>query len=117
MNIDEAIAAHASWKRKLASYLEQGERTIDVNNLGADNKCALGKWLYGEGQRLASDPDFKLLVQEHARFHRAVADVVRRADAGVEVRAEIALGSNSEFGKASSSVIRALMAMKRRQAA
>jgi hypothetical protein len=57
-------------------------------------------------------PDFSQLKSEHTRFHRAVGEVIRHADSGRSITEEIALGSKSEFGQASSGVVRAIMNLK-----
>jgi hypothetical protein len=57
-------------------------------------------------------PEFAKLVSEHTSFHKAAAEVVSRADHGVCVDDEVALGNKSPFSAASSAVVTALMAMK-----
>jgi hypothetical protein len=54
------------------------------------------------------------MAAEHTRFHKAAAEIVRRADCGEDVSGEFALGVGSEFSLASSAVVLALMDMKRR---
>jgi hypothetical protein len=50
-------------------------------------------------------------VAEHARFHQAAANIVRKADKH-DVQADMAMGAKSEFGEASALVVMAIMAMK-----
>ena len=112
MNFDNAINSHAQWKRKLASYLSKPDQSLKASVIGVDNECELGKWLHGEGGKYSKLPEFSTLMSDHARFHQAAADVVRRADSGQKVSDEVALGSNSKFGAASTAVVKSLMAMK-----
>jgi len=112
MNFDEAITAHSQWKTKLASYIAKPDRSLKAAEVSLDSKCALGQWLSGEGKRYSSLPEFSKLVSEHAHFHKAAGSVITRADSGQSVTQEIALGANSEFANASSSVVQALVAMK-----
>ena len=77
-----------------------------------DNRCDLGKWISGEGMKYASMEEYKTLKAEHARFHKAAAEVVRRADAGEKVSEETALGSKTDFSKASVAVVRAIAGMR-----
>jgi methyl-accepting chemotaxis protein len=112
MNFDEAISAHSQWKNKLASYIAKPDHSLNAVEVAADNKCPLGQWLYGEGKKHSSMPEFSKLVSEHAHFHRAASNVIKKADSGANVTQEVALGSNSEFASASSAVVQALMSMK-----
>jgi Chemoreceptor zinc-binding domain len=112
MNFDEAIAAHSQWKTKLASYVSKPDHSLSASDVGTDNKCALGKWLHAEGKKYSGLPEFPKLVTDHARFHQAASNVIRKADSGQRVTEDIALGAHSEFANASSAVVLALMAMK-----
>jgi hypothetical protein len=112
MDFDKAIAAHSQWKGKLATYLKKPDRSLQPNEISADNKCDLGKWIVADGAKMASDPEFSKLKSEHARFHKAAADIVRRANAGEAVAEETVLGSRSEFISASSAVVQALINIK-----
>ena len=112
MNFDEAIRAHSDWKMKLNRYLSNPDGSIDVQDLSKDNLCALGKWLHGEGRSFGNVAEYKKLIEEHAHFHKAAADVVIRKDRGEDVKSEIALGGNSAFAKYSMSVVSLLMKMK-----
>lgn len=112
MNFDEAIKAHASWKIKLQAYLNKPDGSLKPLEIQVDNKCDLGKWIYGEGAKHSALPEFSVLKTEHAKFHKAAAAVVTKADHGQNVSEEVALGSKSDFGNASSSVVSAIMKMK-----
>ena len=114
MNFDDAIKAHASWKQKLANYLVKPDGSIDVATLATDNRCTLGQWIHQEAAKYVSDGLFAELRREHADFHRAAADLVRRADAGERVSQEAALGAKSFYGKCSSRVVQLIMDMRRR---
>ncbi len=115
MNFDEALQAHVNWKMKLSHYLRKPDGSLKAREIEGDKACALGKWIHGEGSAYASVPEFGKLKAEHARFHQAAADVVRRADDGVDVKDETALGSQSAFGKASKAVVGAILALKSKQ--
>jgi methyl-accepting chemotaxis protein len=112
MNFDDAISAHSQWKQKLATYIAKPDRSLNAVEVASDNKCALGQWLYGEGKKHSSLPEFSKLVSEHAHFHRAASNIIKKADSGANVTQEIALGSSSEFATASSAVVQAIMSMK-----
>jgi methyl-accepting chemotaxis protein len=114
MNFDDAIKAHSNWKIKLSSYISKPDGSINKSQVAQDNLCDLGKWLYGEGRRFSNDPDYQNLLKQHARFHKAAANVVAKAESGVNVTQELQLGASSEFSLASSEVVISIMKMKRK---
>ena len=69
-----------------------------------------------EGATYSSLPEYTRLKYEHARFHAVAAEVVKKANSGESVSAEIAPCSNSEFSTASAAIVMALIAMKKRLA-
>lgn len=114
MDFDSAIAAHGEWKHKLAKYLQKPDRSLDPGKVGRDDACPLGQWIHGEaGKRFATLPELTVLRAEHARFHREAASIVKRADAGENVSGLVALGGTSPFALASSSVVQAILQMKK----
>lgn len=113
MDFDEAIKAHSSWKLKLGSYLRKPDQSLKAADVAMDNKCDLGKWIYGEGAKHSALPEFSSLKTEHAKFHKCAAAIITMADAGKSVAEEVALGSGSEFSTASSNVVSAILKMKR----
>ena len=112
MDFDHAISAHSNWKGKLRAYLAKPDRSLSPSEIAQDNKCDLGKWIHGEGAVHANLPEFQTLRSEHAHFHKAAAEVVRKADAGHDMTEETALGSKSEFATASSNVVNAILGIK-----
>ena len=112
MDFDQAIAAHAAWKNKLSKYLANPDQSLQPAEIALDNRCELGKWIAGEGQKFASLSEYSSVKSNHARFHKVAADIVQRANAGQEVSEEVVLGAKNEFGAASSAVVRSIMALK-----
>lgn len=112
MNFDEAIKAHAAWKMKLQTYLSHPDHSLDPAVIECDNRCDLGKWIYGEGAKHNKLTEYADLRSEHAKFHKAAAAIVRKADSGQSVSEEVALGSKSAFGMTSSAVVTAIMKMR-----
>jgi methyl-accepting chemotaxis protein len=112
VELDDAIEAHAAWKQKLAVYLKKpGDRSKPAE-IRADNRSELGQWLHGEGKRFSSLAEYSKLLTENARFHRAAAKLVERANAGQETSGEVAASSDSEFACASRDVIAAIVRLK-----
>ena len=112
MDFDYAIAAHAEWKRKLAKYLAAPDHSLNADEVSADNRCELGKWLAGEGKKFSKLAEYASTVSDHGKFHKAAGEIVRRANAGQKVTEDVALGAKSDFATASSSVVRSIMALK-----
>lgn len=74
----KAVHAHVMWKKRLQDYVD-GVSTEDLDHsvICLDNKCDLGKWIYGAGNRyLANEPLFQQLKDKHASFHINAAKIV-----------------------------------------
>lgn len=112
MNFDEAIRAHSDWKIKLSNYLRNPDGSLKSVDVEPDNKCPLGQWIHGEGAKYSALSEYETLKSEHAKFHKEAATVIRKADSGENVSEEVALGADSNFANASSSVVSAIMKMK-----
>lgn len=113
IDFDKAIDVHVSWRSKLAAYITKPDHSLDPSKVEVDNRCDLGKWLHGDGQLMSRLPGFAQLVSDHARFHKAAAAVIRKADSGQLKSNETALGSNSEYGAASNAIVTSLMKIRR----
>ncbi len=114
MSFDDAVVCHSEWKRKLQNYVAHPDQRLKPDEVAANDRCKLGKWLRGEGRKCSVYPEFAKLVAEHTRLHKAAVEIVNRANGGEDVSGEFALGVGSEFSLASSAVVLALMDMKRR---
>lgn len=114
MDFDEAIKAHSAWKLKLSTYLRKPDGSLKPNEVQLDNKCALGQWIYGEGAKWSTLSEYTSLKNEHSRFHKAAAEVIKKADSGQDTNEDTALGSKSEFASASNNVVSAIMGIRRK---
>ena len=114
MNFDEAIRAHSAWRLKLSVYLRKPDGSLKAEQIQPDNRCALGQWIYGERSRLSQYPEYATLRSEHATFHEAAAEVVRKADSGQSVTEEIAIGGQSKFAHTSNAVVQLIMSIRKR---
>jgi hypothetical protein len=85
----EIIGAHVMWKQRLTTFLA-GESTenLDPETIRLDDRCALGKWLYGEGTAMSQLPRYEEVRGLHAQFHQYAADVVNLHLAGNSAEAE-----------------------------
>jgi hypothetical protein len=114
MDFDEAVGKHTKWKRKLRQYVAKRDGSLRPADVSLDHKCDLGHWIYGEGSKYSSLPEFTKLKFEHARFHMIAAEFVKKANAGESISAEMEPCSNSEFSVSSAAIVGALVAMKKR---
>ncbi|MGA7157047.1 MAG: CZB domain-containing protein [Acidobacteriaceae bacterium] len=112
MDFAEAIKVHSDYRMKLRCYVTKPDHSLIPAEMAVDNRCALGEWLYGEGRKYSGLPEYERLMSDHATFHKAAADVIERADRGICVDSEIAVGSHSSFALASSLIVATLTAMK-----
>lgn len=108
---DHAIAQHSRWKRKFREQLATGSAL--PTEISADDSCALGRWIYGEGKKYSALLDYRNLKQAHAQFHLDAAELIRRAQAGEPVADEIAPCSQSNYSLSSSAVVIAIKDLQR----
>jgi hypothetical protein len=116
MDFNQAVAAHSAWKRTLAGYLAKRDGTLSPARIALDDQCILGGWIHGEGRIYENLPEYSVLMREHLRFHRAAAEVVRRANLGQSAGEEANIRSGSEFALASTAIVLAIMDMQKHQA-
>ncbi len=90
LDISEAVNAHQAWKERLFNYVHgSSTEKLDHITICRDNACALGKWIYAEGQTFFSEmPDYHKLKSAHAAFHIAAGDIVQAVNAGSREKAE-----------------------------
>jgi hypothetical protein len=94
-----AIEAHVRWKVRLEKYID-GTTTekLDMEVIGMDTQCSLGKWIYGVGgDKYNANPLFQEIREIHADFHKCSAGIMRQADAGDKEGALDALQRGEHF--------------------
>ncbi|MDR3710939.1 MAG: CZB domain-containing protein [Capsulimonadaceae bacterium] len=114
MNFDSEITIHNQWRSRIAEFIKAPDGSINVADLGSDRVCDLGRWLYGEGAKWSSSPEYAALRFEHARFHQAAARVVATRQRGERVFEQIALGAGSEFADSLAAIERAIAKVRLR---
>ena len=112
IDVDGFIDAHRQWKVKLRDAIENREK-VDAETLSRDDCCPLGKWIYGDGQRLSSRTSFTDLIDRHRQFHRVAGDVAKLVNQRSYRAAEEALAPNTPFAGATSEVVLVLSTAKR----
>jgi methyl-accepting chemotaxis protein len=113
LDYESVIAAHAKWKTRFRSAISRQE-AIDAVDVGRDDRCALGRWIYSSGKGIfAHQPMFQRLIQEHKQFHQCAGEV---ANAINQKRFEAAMrmiDHQSKFMAASNAVVGTLGRMRR----
>ncbi len=112
IDVDAIIDGHRQWKVKLRDAIEKGDK-VDAATLSRDDCCALGKWIYADGQRLSGRASFTALISNHAHFHKVAGEVAQLINAGRNEEAEDALAPDTPFTTATSDVVMVLSAAKR----
>jgi len=112
VDVNAFIAAHRQWKLTLREAVETGDK-VDVAALSCDDRCALGKWIYGDGQRLRERVSFTDLIGRHAHFHQVAGQVGQLVNQGQRAAAIDALGPNTPFSNATAEVVEVLARAKR----
>jgi methyl-accepting chemotaxis protein len=117
VDFDAIVEAHNAWKKKLRAAIadEREARRLDAEEVCKDDKCALGKWLYGEGRRYESDQEYEQLRHSHADFHLCAADVIRKVQAGDKQAAESVLVNR--FFDLSRDTVQHIMNMRKKHCA
>ena len=109
-DFDGVIQAHMGWKQKLRDFISGTGENLDPAVVSRDDKCVLGCWIHGEGQRYAKESGFGRLTKSHADFHRCAGDVVRAQLAGDEAGAKRLL--LNDFSVLSDETIQEIRRMK-----
>lgn len=112
VSIDPIIEGHRQWKVKLRQAIDERAQ-VDVASLSRDDCCALGQWIYGDGQRLSARPSFTTLVARHAAFHQVAGGVGQLINDRQYERAQDALAPGTPFSQATSEVVQVLASIKR----
>jgi methyl-accepting chemotaxis protein len=112
IDVDSVIDGHRLWKVKLREAIDQGDK-IDVATLSRDDCCALGKWIYADGQRLRERGSFMALVSKHAHFHQIAGRVGQMINEGRFAQAEEELAPDTAYTVATNDVVTVLSAAKR----
>ena len=112
VDVDVYIDAHRQWKVKLRDAIE-ARQPVDAATLVRDDCCALGKWIYGDGQRLAGRETFTELIARHKHFHQVAGGVAEKINQRQYREAEEALAPGTPFSQATSEVVLVLSSAKR----
>ena len=75
--IEQALEAHAVWRKRFKDYLN-GRGSFDAATVGANDQCQFGQWLNREGSRLMPTSLYGDIRAAHDEFHRVAASIVQK---------------------------------------
>lgn len=108
MDLNEAVLDHMTLHHAVTEYAKKPNGALKVEDLQAHDRCHLGRWLSTDGAAYRALAEHASLEKEHAAFHKASAETVRRADAGT-----LDDDSLGEKGELKASFTRLCLAMTR----
>ncbi len=112
MDINLAIRAHTDWKARFSSALSQKEQ-LDAACVAADDCCALGKWLHGDGKSsIGATKRYQECVKRHAEFHKEAGKVATAINQKRYTDAMGMMDDGTPFATTSAAVVETMLALK-----
>jgi len=107
LEISQAIRSHERWKAKLCTSIESGTVTADAFDVGRDDICDFGRWLYGATipKDAQCDPHYISVQHLHAKFHKCAEKVVYLLSEGKKTDPSALMASGGEYTKTSDQLI------------
>jgi hypothetical protein len=108
--IAKAIRSHEQWKADLSTSIERGSVIADAADVGKDNICAFGRWLYGSTipKDARYDPNYIIVRFIHSNFHQCAERVVQLLSEGRTAEATALIASNGEYTRISDQLMAAM---------
>ena len=110
--LDNALSAHALWKKRLQEAIENGKSDFQVSVVQKDTECQFGKWLYSVSEQEKTSDDFVKVKNLHAEFHKTAAEILQLAINGDKVEALKNIEMGGAYGRITGKLIIALNAWK-----
>lgn len=112
--IDNAIAAHRSWKMRLKQIVDTGVLDTPLTTIRSRNECNFGKWVHGNtlSPEEKNSQHYKTVVDLHTKFHEIAAKIAQLATTGKKDEAAKLLEIGGEFLQISSKLTAALTSWK-----
>lgn len=111
-NFDAAINAHIDWKMKLTKYMANPDRSLNSDHVCKDNQCALGKWIYGDGQQYSQLGNFSELRATHADFHKTAGKIIEYIHSGSAASAQKLLSPEGYYSEVSDKCVKLIREIK-----
>ena len=111
-HFDDAIAAHIKWKTRLNQFIDgSSTEKLDRAVVCKDNLCALGKWIYGDGEKYKNALHYEELLSNHANFHRCAGEVVGKVETHDKAGAISIL--QGEFAVSAKETVTSIMSLRK----
>lgn len=81
-DFEDAKQKHRSWNVKLENLFSGLETDINHDAARRNDKCALGKWLLGDGKKYENLPEMQQLIEVHTEMHHEVGKSLDALDLG-----------------------------------
>ena len=112
--IAKAIRSHERWKVKLSASIENGTVSADAFDVGKDDICDFGRWLYGstipKDERY--DPNYIIVRFLHSKFHECAGKVVYLLSEGKKAEAGALMARDGEYTKISDQLVATMVEWK-----
>jgi hypothetical protein len=115
LEISKAVLSHERWKVKLSASIKSGTVTADALDVGRDDICDFGRWLYGSTipKDAQHDPHYISVQLLHANFHKCAEKVVYLLSEGKKADAGALMASDGEYTKTSDQLIATMVDWKK----
>jgi thiol peroxidase len=106
----QMVGSHIHWINKLRESIANKGTLLNVEIISKDSCCPFGKWLHNEHTRLHLGHlhRYHECVEKHAAFHIEAGKVAELANKGKYDNALRELNSDSDFSRASNTLITAI---------
>jgi hypothetical protein len=113
MDLNDALAKDKELKEKFLAAIA-AKAQLDASIIGKSDRCVLGNWLHGDGERKYPFlKSFKPCSEAHAAFHVQAAKVVRQINCGEYADAQALIADNTAYAKALSALELAVVNLKK----
>jgi hypothetical protein len=106
--IDDALAAHSLWRKRLQDAIATGTSEFKPDTVKTDNNCQFGKWLNGLSGEDRKSADYSSIKALHADFHRIAGEVLELALSAKKAEAAKKIEPNSDYQNATGKLVIAL---------
>jgi len=115
LEISKAIRSHELWKVKLSASIKSGTVTADALDIGRDDICDFGRWLYGATipKDAQYDPHYISVQLLHVKFHKCAEKVVYLLSEGRKTDAGALMASDGEYTMTSDHLIATMVDWKK----
>lgn len=75
--LENAINTHVQWVERFQLDLADGKLSERAREVGYDDLCEFGIWLYGLSESIKRTPEYRRVKNLHYDFHSVAGEVVK----------------------------------------